>query len=130
MITLSPYHVKCSIICNTHPPCLQLCRFRGGGFDQGNDDGRFNSLLLRLLGTGEAKRCQGINTIPGPGREERWRKHGRQKERGDAHSKQYNKLCCNASGFSYVFLNLYTVCLFKVPKLTNNNEWIIAATLH
>lgn len=44
--------VKCSIKRCTYPPCFKLCRFRGGGFDQRYDNGRFNSLLLRLLRTG------------------------------------------------------------------------------
>lgn len=61
--------VICSIICCTHPPCLELCRFGGGGFDQGDDNRRFNSLLLRLLRTWQPERCHWINTVPDTGRE-------------------------------------------------------------
>lgn len=58
----------CSIIRRTYLPCLELCRLRGGGFDQGNDDRRLNSVPLRLLGTGQPKCCHWINTVPDPGR--------------------------------------------------------------
>lgn len=71
---LSPFwlyllFVTCSIICCTHPPCLELCRFGGRGFDQGDNNGRFNSLPLRLLRTGQPECRHWINTVPDPGRE-------------------------------------------------------------
>lgn len=69
--------VKFSIKSCTHPPRFKLCRFGGGGFDQRDDNGRFNSLLLRLLRTGQPERCHWINTVPDPERE-----GGTQKGRG------------------------------------------------
>ena len=58
-----------SIIGHTHPSCLKLCRFRGWGFDQGDDHRRLNRLLLRLLRTRQPERRHWINTIPDPGRD-------------------------------------------------------------
>ena len=64
----------------TNPPCLKLCRFGCGGFDQGDDNGRFNSLLLRLLRTGQPERRHWINTVPGPGKEGDTKKWGGERE--------------------------------------------------
>lgn len=47
----------------TYSPGFKLCRFRGGGLDQRDDNWGFNHFLLRLLGTGEAKCRHWINTI-------------------------------------------------------------------
>lgn len=49
----------------TDPPCFKLCRLGAGGLDQRDDNWGFNRFLLRLLRTGEAKRCHWINTISG-----------------------------------------------------------------
>lgn len=47
----------------TYSPGFKLCRFRGGGLHQRDDNWGFNNFLLRLLGTGEAKCRHWINTI-------------------------------------------------------------------
>lgn len=52
----------------THPPCFKLCRFRGGGFDQRDNNGRLSGLLLRLLRTGQPERRHWINAVPEPER--------------------------------------------------------------
>ena len=53
---------------DTHLPCLQLGRLRGGGLDGGGDDGGLDLLLLGLVGDGDPERCQRIDTIPDGGR--------------------------------------------------------------
>lgn len=47
----------------TYSPGFKLCRFRGGGLDQRDDNWGFDHFLLRLRGTGKAKCRHWINTI-------------------------------------------------------------------
>lgn len=60
--------VLCSVVSCTHPSGLELRGFGGGGFDQGDDNGRRNGLLLRLLRTRQPERRHWVNTVPGSGK--------------------------------------------------------------
>lgn len=60
---------------SSHLPGLELCRFRGGSFHRGGNDGWLDCLLLGLLRTRHSKCSQRIDPVPANSRAEESETH-------------------------------------------------------